>query len=319
VPRCGMCSRLRYHHWMAQRSMYRVPLTRVLPMACAVIGLGGGSAAHATELVAANGITGAGTRADGDGRAWAELGFSAWEEEAVAWTQLGLGLRLSPALEVEAQLPVAYSIVERRYTLDSGSGDGDDGVPAWLGNPYFGVNLLALREPALRWRIGAGFTLPITGVDEYGSDDVELLPLWAAGSQDPHLWQPGGASLIGRARVEIDVGQIILSFDLAAIATLRVLDFDALPLERTTVLCLQPAFEVAGYVSPDTLVGGRLPMVWGTLDEEFALSVVPFLRQELGDFFAEAQFTVNGFGLRGLAPPGDGPIWGLQLGIGARF
>jgi hypothetical protein len=303
---------------MVQRSMFQVPFTRMSPMAFAVIALGSGSSAHATELVAANGITGAGTRSDGNGRAWAELGFSVSEEEAVTWTQLGLGLRLSPSLEVEAQLPVAYGIVERETSPDDGSGGGDDGFPAWLGNPYFGVNLLALHEPALRWRIGAGFTLPITGIDDSASDQ-ELLPLWAAGSQDPHLWQPGGASLIGRGRVEIDAGEITLSLDLAAIVALRVLDFDGLRLERTTVLFLQPAFEVAGYVSPDTLVGARLPMVWGTLDEEFSLSVVPFLRQDLGDFFAEAQFTVNMIGPQGLVPPGDGPLWGMQLGIGARF
>jgi hypothetical protein len=305
---------------MVQHSMFRVQFTRVLPVAFAVIGLGGSGAAGATELVAANGITGAGTRSDGDGRAWAELGFSVWEEDAVAWMHLGLGLRLSPSLEVEAQLPVAYGSVGRRdVSIDTGSGDGNDDFPGWIGNPYLGVNLLALREPALRWRIGAGVTLPIAGVDEYGSDDVEQLPLWAAGNQDPHLWQPGGASLVGRARIESDVGEVTLSFDLAAIVALRVLDFDTLPLERTTVLYLQPAFEVAGYVSSDTLVGGRLPMVWGTLDEEFALSLVPFLRQELDDYFVEAQFTATVVGLRGLAPPGDGPVWGMQLGIGARF
>jgi hypothetical protein len=299
--------------------MSRVPFTGVLPIAFGIIGLGSGSSAHATELVAANGITGAGTRADGNGRAWAELAFAASEDEAAAWMQLGLGLRLSPSLEVEAQLPVAYGLLEREdLSFDSGSGGDDDGIPAWLGNPYFGVNLLGLDPPALRWRIGAGFTLPITGVDDYGSD-LELLPLRAAGSLDPHLWQPGGASLIGRGRVEVDAGQVTLSLDLAAIVTLRVLDSDQFPLERTTVLFLQPAFEVAGYVSPDTLVGGRLPMVWDTLEEAFSLALVPFLRQELGDFFAEAQFTVNVFGVHGLLVRGDDPLWAMQLGIGARF
>jgi hypothetical protein len=303
---------------MVQRPMSYGWFAGGMWMAMAIIGLG--SSAHAAELAAANGITGAGTRSEGNGRAWAELGVSAWKEQAVAWTHLGLGLRLGPSLEVEAQLPVAYAIVERQdQILLEGSDEGDAGAPAWLGNPYFGVNLLSLREPALRWRVGAGFTLPVTGVDEYGSDEVERMPLWAAGNQDPHQWQPGGASLIGRARVELDAGRSIVSFDLAAIVALRVIDFDAFPSERTTVLFLQPAVEVAGHVSPDTLVGGRVPMVWGTLDEEFALSIVPFLRQELGDFFAEAQFTVNVFGLRGLVPPGDGPSWGLQLGIGAHF
>ena len=293
-------------------------------MLCAVIGIviGIGGPAHATELVAANGITGAGTRSDADGRAWAELGFSAWEEEAVAWTYLGFGLRLSPQLEVEAQLPVAYALVEREDSIllgGAGSGDGGDDFPAWLGNPYIGVNLLELREPDLRWRFGAGATLPVTGIDEFATDGLDFLPLRAGGNQDPHLWQPGGASLVGRGRIEIDTGQVTLSFDLAAIVMLRVWDFDVYPSERTTVLFLQPAVEVAGYVSPDTLIGARLPMVWGTLDEDFGASLVPFLRQELGAFFAEAQFTVNMVGSYGLFSPADGPIWGMQLGVGARF
>jgi hypothetical protein len=295
------------------------PFQWLLTMAMAVFGWGSAGVAHATELQAANGITGAGTLSDGNGRAWAELGVSAWEEEAAAWAQLGLGLRLGPALEVEALLPVAISLVEERDdAVGSAGGGGDDGVPAWLGNPYLGVNLLALGDPDVRWRIGAGFTLPVTGVEE-SARDVQLLPLRAGGNQDPHLWQPGGASLVGRGRVELDTGSLTFSFDLATIVTLRVLDYDSFPLERTTVLCLQPAFEVAGHVSPDTLVGGRLPMVWNTLDEDFTLSLVPFLRQELGQFFAEAQFTFNVFGQYGLFPLGEQPTWGLQLGVGARL
>jgi len=286
-------------------------------MAFAVVALISGQA-RASELLAANGITGAGTRSDDAGRAWAELGFSARDEEAVAWTHLGLGLRPARWLEVEAQLPVGYTLIEREYTNVS-SGDGDGDSPVWLGNPYIGANLLALDEPGLRWRFGAGFTLPLTGVEQSDSD-VRLLPLQAAGNQDPHLWRPGGVSIVGRGRLEVDTRPVTLSFDLASVVMLRVWDYGIYPSERTTVLYLQPAVEVLGHVSADTLVGARLPLIWGTLDEEFSLSIVPFLRQALGaSLFAEAIFTLNVVGPEGIGPSSDGPIWGMQLGLGASF
>jgi hypothetical protein len=301
--------------------LFQAWVTGIAGMACAFITFGAGGVARAAELVAPSGVLGAGTRLDGHGRAWAELGFSASDEEAVAWTQLGLGVRLSRSLELEALLPVAHGIIEQRDTLvDSGSGGGGGGGGLWLGNPYFGANLLVWGEPGVRWRIGGGLTLPVTAVDEYGSsDDLERLPFVAGGRQEPHLWQPGGPSLVGRTRAEIDGGGVTLSLDLAAVVTLGVLDLDAYPSERTAVLFLQPAVELAGYVSPDTLVGGRLPAVWDSLDEDLTVAISSFLRQELGNLFAEAQLSLNVVGPYGLLSPAGDPAWGMQLGVGARF
>lgn len=301
-----------------QCSTSRLRLVRWLPALLVFGGLCGGKA-HAGELVAASGISGAGTRSEGNGRAWAELGLSAWDEEAAAWTQLGLGVALGRSFEVEAQLPIAYRLVEREYTiLLAGASEGSGGPAVWLGNPYFGVNLLALGDASVRWRAGAGFTLPVTGLEDFPSE-LELLPLRAAGGQDPWLWLPGGVSAVGRGRYEADVGQVTLAVDLAASLMFGVSDPSAYPPERTAVLFLQPALELAGFVQPDTLVGARLPMVWGSLDEEYRLSLVPFLRQGLGDFFVEALLTINVVGPDGLGPPGDGPLWGFQLGLGALF
>jgi hypothetical protein len=163
-------------------------------------------------------------------------------------------------------------------------------------------------------------TLPVTSIDEYGStDDLERLPFIAGGQQEPHLWQPGGPSFVGRVRAEIDGGGVTLSFDFAAIVTVGVLDLDAYPADRTAVLFLQPAVEIAGYAVPDTLVGARVPALWDSLDEGLTVAVAPFLRQELGDFFAEAMLTLGVVGQNGLLSPAGDPVWGAQLGVGARF
>ena len=282
--------------------------------------VGSGGVARGAELVAPSGITGAGTGSECGGRGWADLGFSASEEEAVAWTQLGVGVRLSRSLELEGLLPVASSLIEREDTsIDSGPGGGD-GSRLWLGNPYLGANLLLWDEPGVRWRFGAGVTLPVTSIDEYGGiSDLERLPLRATGRQEPHLWQPGGPSFVGRARAELGGGDVTVSFELAAIVTLGVVDLDAYPTERTAVLFLQPAVEVAGYVSPDTLVGGRLPAVWDSLDDGVTVAIAPFLRQELGALFVEAMLTLGVAGQYGLLSPASDPAWGAQLGLGARF
>src|SRR5688572_18715247 len=302
---------------MLQGSTFRVSFE---VLAILAMGLCAGGTAYAAELVAANGITGAGTRSEGHGRAWAELGLSARDEEAAAWSQLGLGVKLGRSFEVEAQLPVAYRLVEREYTLLLGNAPDDGGSNdpvAWLGNPYFGVNLLALGDEGVRWRVGAGVTLPVTGLEDYPSE-LELLPLRAAGGQDPHLWLPGGASLVGRGRFEADVDRVSIAFDLAVIVLFDVADPGAYPPDRTAVLFLQPAAEVAGFVGAGTLVGARLPLVWGSLEDDFRLSLVPFLRQGLGSLFIEAQLTLDLVGPDGL-PPEDGPLWGFQLGLGAPF
>jgi hypothetical protein len=144
-----------------QRSMMVARFRASASVACAAIALGSGGVARGNELVAPSGITGAGTRPDCNGRAWAELGLSVRDEEAVAWTQLGLGVRPNRWLELEALLPVAHGIIERQETLvESGSGGGDGGTPLWLGNPYFGANLLLWGEPGVRSRIGAASRYP---------------------------------------------------------------------------------------------------------------------------------------------------------------
>jgi hypothetical protein len=50
--------------------------------------------------------------------------------------------------------------------------------------------------------------LPVTTIDEYGSDDLERLPFVASRRQEPHLWQPGDPSRVGRARAEIDGSEV---------------------------------------------------------------------------------------------------------------
>lgn len=251
---------------------------------------------------------------DGGSRTWGELGFTIVDENAALWAQLGAGLRLSPALEVEALLPVAALLITRQATV---AGEDGSEVSGLLGNPYLGVNLLALRAPELRVRVGAGVTLPVTSLDD-SAFDPELLPLWAMGSQDAHLWQPGGVSLVARGRVELERAELIFSLDLAGALTLDVSDPNAYPPDRTPVVLLQPALEVAGYASADTLIGVRVPLVYDSLYDELHLSAAPFLRHHVGDGFVSALVTLNVAGPHGFED-GDGPMWSFQLGAGLSF
>ena len=295
--------------------MARGSLIWRLSAAVSAIVLANAHSASATELAAPSGITGAGTRMDGGTRAWGELGFTTIDEDAALWAQLGVGLRLTAALEIEALLPVAGVMAPQQATI----GASDDGTEfsALLGNPYLGVNLLALRAPELRVRVGAGVTLPVTSLDDYAYEP-ELLPLWATGSHDAHLWQPGGPSLVVRSRVELERAGLIFSLDLAGVLTLNVADPDAYPPDRTPVVFLQPALELAGYASSDTLIGLRLPLVYDSLQDELNLSAVPFLRHHIGDGFVAALLTLNLAGPHGFED-GDGPMWGFQLGAGLSF
>ena len=80
--------------------MARGSLIWRLSAAVSAIVLANAHSASATELAAPSGITGAGTRMDGGTRAWGELGLTTIDEDSALWEQLGVGLRLTAALEI---------------------------------------------------------------------------------------------------------------------------------------------------------------------------------------------------------------------------
>lgn len=279
-----------------------------------------------SELAAANGITGAGTSfgAEASVRAWAEIGISRLENITAVWSVFGGGLRLHESIEVEALMPIGYGWKEGTDVIigSSDSGEqlriGGNQRKQWVGNPYVGLNSL-LAEGGLKSRVGAGVGLPVATWDERRAD-AEHLTVWAAGSQDLHLWLPQALSFVARGRLETGHG---LAVDLAVILAVPIAESEPIvgdgfmlnAAERRVQVLLQPAVEIAIFATPTTLAGLRIPLVWSSQGEAGAeVSFVPFLRQWFGAAFFAAQFTLN------MAPEGSSEVvWGAQLGAGAGF
>jgi hypothetical protein len=261
------------------------------------------TASAAPKLWAVTGTTGAGTgSAPGQSaRLWGELGFHDQDAFTLLTTEIGVGLMVTPQLELEGVLP---------YTVLFPSGDADNGTS--LGNIYLGINGFAGGR--VRWSGGIG--LPTASPDGSGGGALGAAA-GIHGLQDLYLWFRDTLSLVGRVRVEAG-SSVLFAVDGAAYFLIPTGDEDA---DRNTEFVLQPAGELGFRLSSATTFGARVSATWvttGDADDNAQASLTPFVRHDFGSGFFSAQLVMNLDEPLGFAFD-DGGYWGLFLGLGGGF
>jgi hypothetical protein len=269
-----------------------------------------GAPAAGDRFAAPNGELGAGLSISkqGTARAFGELGFhmgsmfGVVDVTSLSWL-LGGGYKITPSLELDLMLPMAFL---------SGSGGGESDSGLGVGNLHIGAHFMQSKDE-LRYKVG--------GALEWGpwNSDYDAAAQYAIfygagtrGAQNTGLWASETLTVLTPARIEYGhqlsfTGDGALGFHVPTDGG----DFDF------SVL-LAPG--VAYYVSETVLLGARLPMVFVlTNDADMAqLGFEPNARFDLGTAFVNARFTLNideplGFSFD------EGGIWGLHVGAGGTF
>jgi hypothetical protein len=288
-------------------------------------------------FAAPNGQLGAGlsiARAEGF-RAYGELGFYTQgdsesqsgggftvEQSSRLWSIsaiVGGGYKISPELELEALLPLAFFSYSFSTSFD-GPGDefdtedSDGSSDVAVGNLQLGVNYVRAEGP-LRMKLGGALQYGLWTIDP-SSEFARALAFGgvARGGQDLSLWAPEVLSLVTPSRIEYG-GQVVFTGDGALGLHIPTNGND-------TELSIQLTPGIGVYASETVLVGARVPFVWfPTESGSFAtfLAFEPYGRFDIGESaFLNARFTLNideplGFSFD------EGKIWSLHLGGGGTF
>jgi hypothetical protein len=289
-------------------------------------------------FAAPNGQLGAGlsiSKPQGGFRLYGELGFYTEgdsesqsvgditvESSARFWSVsaiIGGGYKITPELEFEAMLPLAFYDFTFSYSLDGpgtefdeDESEGESGFG--VGNLQLGVNYLRAQGP-LRMKIGGALQYGLWTIDP--SDDMSAalgLGGLARGGQDVSLWAPEVLSLVTPSRVEYG-GQAVFTGD-GSLGLHVPTDGDDVEMS----VQLAPGFGF--YVSPTVLLGARVPFTWFPTESGSGatyLAFEPYGRFDVSETaFLNARFTLNideplGFSFD------DGKIWALHLGGGGTF
>lgn len=267
--------------------------------------MAGALTAKASPWLAASGQHGGGLGMKGDqvGRAWVDTALFSSNGEWAVSPILGAGVMVSPAVELEAALPIAA------FTT------GPDPV---VGNPYIGASYVS-QGPRVRLKVGAGVAVPVLDYEPFNDD---LFYAWKAGMyprafQESWHWQPDAIQLVVPLHLEAPIGTPV-SFTLDAAA------FFLAPIDRRndSELGFQIAPGVAASVSDRVALGTRftvfvLPTEQGA-DGSLQTALEPFVRFAFHPVFASVRFTVPLDEPLGFAFD-SGKTWGLHLGFGLAF
>jgi hypothetical protein len=280
------------------------------------------------DFAAVNGQYGAGLSFSPEqtGRVYGEIGFHTQSDSLsfagsrietsftfLSWL-LGGGYKVSPEVELELMLPMAFadfSLTATSGIVDDDDNRGDSGVV--VGNLHAGVNWLKAAGP-VRMKLGAAL--------EYGpwtSDPSEISTtalggaLAVRGMHEFGLWAPERFSIVTPSRVEFG-DDFVVSADFALGIHLSTDSDDA-----EISVQLDPG--VGYYVSRDALLGVRLPIgAVPTSDgsDNAQIALEPFVRVGIGDAFLNLRFTMNLDEPYGFAFD-EGKVWGLHVGAGGSF
>jgi hypothetical protein len=273
--------------------------------------------ATADGFAAPNGQLGAGLSIskEGTGRVFGEFSFfsgglaSGFVEADI--TSLGLvlggGYKLTPELELDVMLPMAFGT----YSVTSdGMSEGDSGIG--IANLHVGAHWMKSKDE-LRYKLGGALEWgPWNSDYDFGPGIGLVYSAAARGAQDAGLWAPETLTILAPARIEYG-HRLAFTGDAALAGHIPTdggdFDFSVL---------LAPG--VAYGVSDSILIGARLPMVFMLTDSSdmAQLGFEPNARFDLGRAFINTRFTLNldeplGFSFD------EGRVWGLHVGGGGTF
>jgi hypothetical protein len=278
------------------------------------------------DFAAVNGQYGAGLSfaPEQTGRIYGEVGFYTrsytqpaggssvdFSRTYISWL-LGGGYKLSPEVELELMLPMAFASSSTTVTSGAAGGDQSDSGVA-VGNLHVGVNWLKAAG-AVRMKLGAGLEYGPWNSNPSGTSLTALAYGSIVRAQHEFgLWLPERFSIVTPSRVEFG-NDFIVSADFALGLHLSTDGADS-------EISVQFDPGVGYYVSRDTLVGVRLPIVavpTGGSGDNAQIALEPFVRVGIGDGFLNLRLTMN------LDEPGgfafdEGGIWGVHIGGGGSF
>jgi hypothetical protein len=226
---------------------------------------------------------------------------------------VGAAYHATQRIRVGAMMGLATSIL-----TDAMAGGTDlSGLAFRLGNPALTVDLVGPGDGDLRWRLGAGITLPIASPGDTAESIALDLAAAMRGAWNFWLWAPSRITPYVTGRAEIDLGErLVAGVDAGAGVLLDVSDGGE-PSPFILQLAVDGDYRLAGRFS----VGARVTAV--LVDEVFPeresaqIALMPYVRlaNEAGDGFLTAGFVFN------LDPPygpsfADGNAWGLRVGAG---
>lgn len=296
-------------------------------MTLAVLGFAAPAAAAGDKLAAPSGPLGAGLSLSPEqkGRAYVDFGFAhttvsesilgaEYEQAATSLTWIfGGGFRLTPTLELEAMLPLAWIHVGQTVRAPGRPEASQSDSALAVGNLHLGLNYL---HTGARWRLKVGGAVeygPWTADPSAKSFTALAFGHPAAGGEFIGLWAPEVLSLVAPGHVEFG-DRFVGGGDFSAGLHIPTDDGDV-------ELTLEVAPGAGYYVSQTVLLGARLPFTFvptSNGSDQTLLAFEPYARFDFERAFLSAGLMLNLDDPYGFAFD-DGKVWAIRIGAGATF
>lgn len=285
-----------------------------------------GNVSTGRDFASVNGQTGAGLSfaPEQEWRVYGEVGFhtqsdtqnigaSRIETSATFASFLfGAGYKLTPEVELELILPLAFASAGTTAATGIGDLDSSDSGLA-VGNLQIGANWLKAAGP-LRMKLGAALAYGPWTSDPSGISVAALGGASAIrGGHDLALWAPERFSIVTPSHIEFG-DDFVVTADLGLGLHISTGGAD-------TEISVQFDPGVGYYVSDEALIGVRLPIVavpTGGAGDNAQVALEPYARIGFGGGFVNFRFTLNLDEPNGFAFD-NGGIWGVHVGAGGSF
>lgn len=291
----------------------------------AVTAAAAGNVSTGRDFASVNGQHGAGLSfsPEQEWRVYGEVGFHTQSDtlnigasriessRTVASFLFGAGYKLTPEVELELILPLAFASTSQTAATGTAGDISDSGLA--VGNLHVGANWLKAAGP-LRMKLGAALEYGPWTSDPSGISVAALAGASAIrGAHDLGLWAPERFSIVTPSHLEFG-DDFVVTADFAL--GLHISTGGA---DTEISVQLDPGFGY--YVSRDALLGVRLPIAavpTGGAGDNAQLALEPFVRVGFGDGFLNLRLTLNLDEPNGFAFD-NGKIWGVHVGAGGSF